>query len=218
MAKKGVISKIDYLSTVSGGGYIGSWLATWIKRDGSVTKVSDRLNPEKSPDPFGEEVRPIRWLRMFSNYFTPNASIMSVDAWTVGVTWLRNMLINQLIILLVLLTSLLLGRWLFILWKAITWTDFTPAIPVWGWSLGLLIPVSFLLGLGMSAYYSKSLLTFKKEQTAKVSYAILGIGVLGAFLVSAWLYSRSEFLPYQFAFSDFNQKLNLLIFPILKSP
>jgi len=26
-----LLSKFDYLSTVSGGGYIGSWLMAWIK-------------------------------------------------------------------------------------------------------------------------------------------------------------------------------------------
>ena len=27
-----ILRWVDYLSTVSGGGYIGSWLAAWIKR------------------------------------------------------------------------------------------------------------------------------------------------------------------------------------------
>src|SRR5262249_49765289 len=34
MAKHGVLNRVDYLSTVSGGGYIGGWLAAWIKRSG----------------------------------------------------------------------------------------------------------------------------------------------------------------------------------------
>ena len=33
MAEKGLLTKCDYLSTVSGGGYIGSWLSAWIWRE-----------------------------------------------------------------------------------------------------------------------------------------------------------------------------------------
>ena len=31
LAKLGLLNRFDYLSTVSGGGYIGSWLSTWIR-------------------------------------------------------------------------------------------------------------------------------------------------------------------------------------------
>jgi hypothetical protein len=32
LAKRGLLDRVDYLSTVSGGGYIGSWLAGWTYR------------------------------------------------------------------------------------------------------------------------------------------------------------------------------------------
>src|ERR1700730_6750844 len=32
LANLGLLHRIDYLSTVSGGGYIGSWWTSWIKR------------------------------------------------------------------------------------------------------------------------------------------------------------------------------------------
>ncbi|KAA9327277.1 hypothetical protein F0P96_17475 [Hymenobacter busanensis] len=102
LAERGWLAHFDYLSTVSGGGYIGSWLTAWIKRSGSVHQVQSRLNPAQAPNPRGEEVRPIRWLRSYSNYLSPEASILSTDAWTVGATWLRNALLNQLILALVL--------------------------------------------------------------------------------------------------------------------
>ncbi|GIQ59819.1 hypothetical protein Flavo103_29550 [Flavobacterium collinsii] len=104
LASLDVLEKIDYISTVSGGGYIGTWYTSWIKRSGSFSKVTDQLCPEKSSDPFADEVRPIRWLRMFSNYLSPNVGMMSPDAWTSGMTWLRNTLVNQTLLLLVLLT------------------------------------------------------------------------------------------------------------------
>ncbi|MEJ7681443.1 MAG: patatin-like phospholipase family protein [Segetibacter sp.] len=194
LAKKGLINKFDYLSTVSGGGYIGSWLAAWIKRDGSVTKVSDRLNPEKSPDPFGEELRPIRWLRMFSNYFTPEASIMSVDAWTVGVTWLRNTLLNQLIILLLFLSILLSINIFYKIWIIDIWKGEITNRHVYFWSLILILPVALLAGLGMQSYHGERFppVAIKREETGKVSTVILIILFAGAYMVSAWLFSNSD--------------------------
>lgn len=106
LASLDVLEKIDYISTVSGGGYIGTWYTSWIKRSGSFSKVTDQLCPEKSSDPFADEVRPIRWLRMFSNYLSPNVGAMSPDAWTSGLTWLRNTLVNQAVLLLFLLSVL----------------------------------------------------------------------------------------------------------------
>ena len=97
LAEKKLIGKFDYLSTVSGGGYIGSWLTAWIKRNESVVKVSNRLCTTISPDPAGAELKPIKWLRMYSNYFSPDSSIMSVDSWTVGITVRRQFLLRIMV-------------------------------------------------------------------------------------------------------------------------
>jgi hypothetical protein len=35
-----LLAEFDYLSTVSGGGYIGSWLSSWIAREGSTESWS----------------------------------------------------------------------------------------------------------------------------------------------------------------------------------
>ena len=44
--KNGLLSRFDYLSTVSGGGYIGSWLSAWVHRDAEDLK--------KAGEPVGE--------------------------------------------------------------------------------------------------------------------------------------------------------------------
>src|SRR5690606_2644914 len=50
LAKLGLLNRFTYLSTVSGGGYIGSWLATWISRDGnSLDSVSNKLGGRVDP-------------------------------------------------------------------------------------------------------------------------------------------------------------------------
>jgi len=35
LARHKLLSHVDYLSTVSGGGYIGSWLTAWVAREGN---------------------------------------------------------------------------------------------------------------------------------------------------------------------------------------
>lgn len=47
LARHGFLDKFDYLSTVSGGGYIGSWLSAWINRTGNVEKVQAALSKDK---------------------------------------------------------------------------------------------------------------------------------------------------------------------------
>ena len=43
LAELRLLSRIDYLSTVSGGGYIGAWLAAWAARRGNLWEVQTRL-------------------------------------------------------------------------------------------------------------------------------------------------------------------------------
>jgi hypothetical protein len=192
LAEIKLIGRFDYLSTVSGGGYIGSWLAAWIKRDQSVVKVSNRLSPRKSPDPAGEELKPIKWLRMFSNYFAPNASIMSVDSWTFGITWLRNTLLNQIVIFLSLLSVLFAGSLLYQFWPL----HLTPPLnlsrqKVLGWSILLLTPVALLAGTGMYAYHKQNFrrINIRRKYTTSISQWIIAIAIVGAYFISAWLSS-----------------------------
>ena len=54
LAQLGLLRHFDYLSTVSGGGYIGGWLVAWIKRHGLDAvcrglKREHRANPPRSP-------------------------------------------------------------------------------------------------------------------------------------------------------------------------
>lgn len=106
MAKHGVLRRVDYLSTVSGGSYIGGWLTAWIKRH-SFDKVEEHLKDETS-DPRCTELQPISFLRDYSSYLTPENGLFSADTWTAGMTWARNTLLN-LIVLVSALAALLLA-------------------------------------------------------------------------------------------------------------
>lgn len=195
LSKKCVLSHVDYLSTVSGGGYIGSWLATWIKRSGSLSKVQGCLNADASPDPLGEEVRPIRWLRMFSNYLAPEKSIMSLDSWTIGVTWLRNMLLNQVVILMVLLALMLVFRLGFDFWHSTQiWGQRFMRISVYVTAILLLGILAYLTGLGMQWYNKgpQASPTTRLEQKQTLTSLIVIIAVAGAFMVSASMYAAPK--------------------------
>ncbi|RZL19263.1 MAG: patatin-like phospholipase family protein [Pedobacter sp.] len=192
LAKTDHLNKFDYLSTVSGGGYIGSWLVAWIKREGSMLKVCDRLNRDKSGDPMAEEVRPIRWLRMYSNYLTPTIGIMSVDSWTVGMTILRNMLLNQLIIFLLFMSTLLFGKFLFI-----AWVDYFIGIPD-EWviiiSSAFIICAAILAGMGMRSYHTKGTISSRNpiftHLRKYLSLYLLLLGYATALLIGAALFCR----------------------------
>lgn len=105
LAELKLLRRFDYLSTISGGGYIGSWLSLFIKRyaGGKVADAEDLL-VERSTR--GLEHPAIRFLRAFSNYLTPRVGL-SKDTLVAVATYLRNLLLN-LTILVTLLGALLL--------------------------------------------------------------------------------------------------------------
>ncbi len=45
LAELELLKRFDYISTVSGGGYIGGWLAAWTKREGDIANVHQQLRP-----------------------------------------------------------------------------------------------------------------------------------------------------------------------------
>ncbi len=110
LARCGLLEKFHYLSTVSGGGYIGSWLSAWIKHDpkgmrGVVDQLKNR--PDSALDP---EPQPIRHLREFSNYLAPRTGITSVDFWTLITTFVRNMFLNWLVLISWLAAAMMIPR------------------------------------------------------------------------------------------------------------
>jgi hypothetical protein len=202
LSENGVLPRIDYLSTVSGGGYIGAWFASWVQRAGSLSKVVDRLNVRKSADPMAEDVLPVRWLRMFSNYLNPDASIMSLDSWTVGVTWVRNTLINQTILLLMLCTILSFVHVLFLCWKEqviIPFGSYSSSI-MW-WSSGILIGGCLLSGLGMRMY-DQSHSRWRLFNLGKYKFLSLFLtcwAIITSFLLSSWIFihtNKGEDFPF----------------------
>jgi len=95
LAKESMLSKFHYLSTVSGGGYIGSWFTAWVRRaPQGLPEVESQLAADTAVEP-----RQLTHLRKYAQYLSPHSGVMSVDTWTIASTYLRNLLISWLMVL-----------------------------------------------------------------------------------------------------------------------
>ena len=140
LALWGLLPRFDYLSTVSGGGYIGAWLSAWIARSGFATVERQLIPPwsgggqrsasgpppgvptggeaprEAGPTgpnanvPPSANVPEIHHLRLYSNYLAPLRGLFSFDTWTLFAIYLRNLLLNQVVLALAMLLLFLLIR------------------------------------------------------------------------------------------------------------
>jgi hypothetical protein len=102
LMKKGLLQQADYLSTVSGGGYIGSWLQGILRRPAA----GDPYDPLDRPVPKSASEDPITFLRKYSNYLAPRRGL-SIDTLLIPMIWSRNMILNQVIIIAAFLAAFL---------------------------------------------------------------------------------------------------------------
>src|SRR5712692_3856796 len=111
LARRELLRKLDYLSTVSGGGYIGGWLMAWMHHQQiGIGDVEERLSAR--PESPGQSADPpeIHFLRECSNYLTPLKALMGAAFWAFASSYLRNTILNQIILVLALLSLLLVPR------------------------------------------------------------------------------------------------------------
>ncbi|HEX3860215.1 MAG TPA: patatin-like phospholipase family protein [Stellaceae bacterium] len=95
LAQAGLLTRFHYLSTVSGGGYIGSWLSAWLHWAGGSQPVVAGLASHGTDD---AQPVPIRHLRQYSNYLTPRLGLLSSDTWAAVAIYTRNLLLNWMIL------------------------------------------------------------------------------------------------------------------------
>jgi len=109
LARNRLLGRIDYLSTVSGGGYIGGWLSAWIHRHPQgVHGVQQEMRAALAGAT--AEPREIGWLRDYSNYLMLRPGIFSGDSWATISIYLRNLWLNFALIVACLGFGLLLPR------------------------------------------------------------------------------------------------------------
>jgi hypothetical protein len=121
LASLSILRRLDYLSAISGGGYAAGWLAAWLKRaGGDLENVERQLAPSRidqaratrqflaTNEAVDEEPEPLRHLRAYMSPDYSRAGICSDDAKTMILSWTRNVLI-QLLVLVPLLVLIVAG-------------------------------------------------------------------------------------------------------------
>jgi hypothetical protein len=154
LAHFGLLSKFDYLSTVSGGGYAGSWLSAWMHHTSAheVHEQLKRAGREKlSPEP-----QPMQHLRKYSHFLTPRVGMFSTDTWTLLATFGRNLLLNWLVLIPFIAAALLVPRFVVALLRI----DISELLwPLAGHERPLLLgmfAVGLTLGMWASRYVHRS--------------------------------------------------------------
>lgn len=126
LADLGLLSKFDYLSTVSGGGYIGGWLSKWIHNTAGGVEQAEKLLRSGGDGPVPRaEPKEVQFLRKYSNYLTPKSGMFSADTSTLIGTYLRNTLLNMTMLVISMSILFLAPRLLLVV---VTWLRELPRI------------------------------------------------------------------------------------------
>jgi hypothetical protein len=141
-AERSLLASFHYLSTVSGGGYIGAWLSAWRKRADFATLWANLIGRPEGPD---SEPSALSWLRENSNYLTPKLGVFSADVWAGVALYVRNLLLNWLVILPVI-CIVLLGLKLFAVLVAWLWRYDDRACPLF---VGIALAAALLLTISL---------------------------------------------------------------------
>jgi hypothetical protein len=192
LAEADKLKTFDYLSTVSGGGYIHQWFASWVRNEpGHLDKVEKLLKPLPTPGSGARAPGQITWLRRYSSYLTPQRGIFSADTWTMVALWFRNTFLNQIVLFSFLILCLLAARsitFFFIFYNR------GPVVLDCGalsWLIGIVIvaAAAILLGYLYRALASQSehSTPFKPNQKALDDPGVVGLIVLPTFLLALFV-------------------------------
>lgn len=191
LAAHGLIGKFDYISSVSGGGYIHEWLAAWIHREPrGVASVQAKMVPPPTEGSLTRAPEQINWLRRYSSYLTPQRGLFTADTWTMLAIWFRNTFLNQIVLFSFLAVAIVLVR-------AATYPFMTSLVDdalhpnhidqlmndLWRWVLAFAIFACLCwAGYGVSAFWRAL-----SSQTAKTEGALPPDGALENFEVVGWV-------------------------------
>ena len=191
LSSLGLLRRFDYLSTVSGGGYAGGWLASWLKRDGDVRNVERQLAPSRvrqgeayrdflNPPPgddypttakpvrgpvVDEEPEPIYHLRSYSSYMAPQLGLLTADTWTIIMIWLRNVSVNLMMFLPLGMVVVLAARLLLNLYGSLTSERFarSTTFTVAQWISFAPLGAGILLLFFVFSYNGRALMEFRRR-------------------------------------------------------
>lgn len=108
ITRRGWLKEIDYLSTVSGGGYTGSWLTALIhRRTNPPGATAEQVNCALEHEILDANCASLRWIRRFGNYLTPHTGLSWDTLSTIGL--ILSNLVLSLAISVLLVGALGLG-------------------------------------------------------------------------------------------------------------
>ena len=197
LARHGLLKKFDYLSTVSGGGYIGSAI-TWLASDKANNASEDKerhFGVDASDFPFGtddpapdapqdarfDQQDMLRYLRGHGNYLSPGEGISIVSS--IGVV-LRGTLLNLIVWLPAFALLFMLGfkasKWL-LEGKTFLWFNFDQA-----WLQQLLYQI-------LDYPNKTSVDPWRNEYLSFELMLQIGIGIVGLLIIGVVLYSIATY-------------------------
>ncbi len=146
---KPLLTNFHYLSTVSGGGYIGSWLSAWLMRageTGTTAQVIAQLGAVKAD---GEPPQ-ITSLRSDSSYLTPKVGALSADLWADLAMIVRNLVLNWAVFLPALCALVLFAKG----YAAIEYALMQSSGGKFSWLLSAILIVALLVFVFSLSYQS----------------------------------------------------------------
>lgn len=205
------LASFDYLSTVSGGGYIGSWLSAWIHRKG-LAEVQENLakadNVNTSAAPASSEPAEVVWLRRYSNYLTPRVGLFSMDTLTLLATWLRNVMLNLIILLTFFGTLFTLPYGLLLGYEALAqYANVLGYAAAWG---GLF----FMFGIGYNLWHQGLSINRKRNGLISLRGVILTVivpGVVSAVFAVVYIWGYDSDIGWDTAFDKVRYLAVLLL-------
>lgn len=219
-AKKNLLRSLDYVSTVSGGGYIGGWLMGWMYHHGIGIQEIERLlsTPPKMPEEAGDQPE-VHFLRDYSNYLTPRKGLLRADFLAFAASYLRNTLLNQIILVMALLSLLLVPRTVVSLLLAFENLEDFLRENHFGWnhymrSQHFALALGLLLGLVAVIFMGLNLETVdphegKRDPWYANSWAV-HVFIVGPLLVSSALFT--------YGCSQFLREWGILDHPMYRAP
>ncbi len=121
LSRRRLFDQFHYLSTVSGGGYLGGWLSAWMAHT-SAANVQQALgcSSKRAIEP---EPTPLKHLRSYGNFLSPRLGFFSADTWTLAATVIRNLILNWLVLVPLIMATVMVP------WLAVTALGLDPGRP-----------------------------------------------------------------------------------------
>ncbi len=209
LAERGLLKDVDFLSTVSGGGYTGSFLTARLGAGGSQQEVAG---------PYGPDPEPIRYLRHHAKYLT--AADLK-EGWTLATSTFAGMLLNWSAPVLLIVLAALAARLAYI---AIPDPSFWQRLWPIALSVSALLTLISLVAFGALMRQKRKVAVFGGALLALLMALTVAIGM-------AWLltgcyegWGRWEHVPHDWGLSGFIAALSvagpavLWFVPIFKTP